>query len=70
MLSLRVDMFKDRLVAVGFEVVCIDYVAKETVNHKEDVKLDRSFLQCKCRRPESSASAHSELVPAAALTKT
>ena len=50
------DALAKHFVAAGFEVVSIDYVEKETVNHKEEIKMDRSFVQARCRKPSAAAT--------------
>jgi len=63
-------VLKQQLMAVGFEVMSIEYVEKETVNHKELVKLDRTFVQAKCKRPSEPAPLAAQPPPAAAAPNT
>ncbi|KAB7505225.1 Methyltransferase-like protein 6 [Armadillidium nasatum] len=37
--------------SVGFEVICNEYVSRQTVNLKEGINAQRVFVQAKCRKP-------------------
>ncbi|XP_067417909.1 tRNA N(3)-methylcytidine methyltransferase METTL6 isoform X2 [Emydura macquarii macquarii] len=50
------DEFLSRLfMAVGYEQVVNEYMLRETVNRKEDLRVPRVFLQSKFRKPISEA---------------
>lgn len=67
-LTALTDTLATQLTAAGLEVLSIDYLAKETVNHKEDIKMDRTFVQARCRRPmgDGTTMPSAASVPAAA----